>query len=140
MKKTARKFGIFLFVIISWVSVPQFIYAEIDTTLIKQTNLDVQPLDIAASADGKMIYILARGEILLYSIDEGKVSNRIPIDKDFDKLTYAAKDNVLILTSSSSKTLKIIQVDFIYNITLDGLPYKGPADAAVTIAVFDDYQ
>ena len=140
MKKTARKFGIFLFVIISWVSVPQFIYAEIDTTLIKQTNLDVQPLDIAASADGKMIYVLARGEILLYSIDEGKVSNRIPIDKDFDKLTYAAKDNVLILTSSSSKTLKIIQVDFIYNITLDGLPYKGPADAAVTIAVFDDYQ
>jgi hypothetical protein len=140
MKKTARKFGIFLFVIISWVSVPQFIYAEIDTTLIKQTNLDVQPLDIAASADGKMIYVLARGEILLYSIDEGKVSNRIPIDKDFDKLTYAAKDNVLILTSSSSKTLKIIQVDFIYNITLDGLPYKGPANAAVTIAVFDDYQ
>ena len=140
MKKTARKFGIFLFVIISWVSVPQFIYAEIDTTLIKQTNLDVQPLDIAASADGKMIYVLARGEILLYSIDEGKVSNRIPIDKDFDKLTYAAKDNVLILTSSSSKTLKIIQVDFIYNITLDGLPYKGPAAAAVTIAVFDDYQ
>ena len=140
MKKTARKFGIFLFVIISWVSVPQFIYAEIDTTLIKQTNLDVQPLDIAASADGKMIYVLARGEILLYSIDEGEVSNRIPIDKDFDKLTYAAKDNVLILTSSSSKTLKIIQVDFIYNITLDGLPYKGPADAAVTIAVFDDYQ
>ena len=140
MKKTARKFGVFLFVIISWVSVPQFIYAEIDTTLIKQTNLDVQPLDIAASADGKMIYVLARGEILLYSIDEGKVSNRIPIDKDFDKLTYAAKDNVLILTSSSSKTLKIIQVDFIYNITLDGLPYKGPADAAVTIAVFDDYQ
>ena len=140
MKKTARKFGIFLFVIISWVSVPQFIYAEIDTTLIKQTNLDVQPLDIAASADGKMIYVLARGEILLYSIDEGKVSNRIPIDKDFDKLTYAAKDNVLILTSSSSKTLKIIQVDFIYNIALDGLPFKGPANARVTIAVFDDYQ
>ena len=91
MKKAARRLGIFLLVIISWVSVPQFIYAEIDTTLIKQTNLDVQPLDIAASVDGKTIYVLARGEILVYSIDEGKVSNRIPIDKDFDKLTYAAK-------------------------------------------------
>jgi protein-disulfide isomerase len=140
MKNAARRLGIFLLVIISWVSVPQFIYAEIDMTLIKQTNLDVQPLDIAASVDGKMIYVLARGEILVYSIDEDKVSNRIPIDKDFDKLTYAAKDNVLILTSSSSKTLKIIQVDFIYNIAIDGLPFKGPADAAVTIAVFDDYQ
>jgi len=140
MKKASRRFGIFLLVIISWVLVPQSICAEIDLTLIKQTNLDVQPLDIAASDDGKMIYVLARGEILVYSIDEDKVSNRIPIDKDFDKLTYAAKDNVLILTSSSSKTLKIIQVDFIYNIALDSLPFKGPVDAAVTIAVFDDYQ
>ena len=140
MKKAARKFGIVLFVLISWVLVPQFIYAEIDLTLIKQTNLDVQPLDIATSADGKMIYVLARGEILVYSTDESKVSNRIPTDKDFDKLTYAAKDNVLILTSSSSKTLKIVKVDFIHNIAIDGLPFKGPADAAVTIAVFDDYQ
>jgi hypothetical protein len=140
MKNTARKFGIVLFIIISWILVPQFSYAEIDTTLIKQTNLDVQPLDIAASVDGKMIYVLAQGEILIYSIDEGKVSNRIPIDKDFDKLTYADKNNVLILTSSSSKKLKIIQVDFIYDIALDGLPFKGPANAAVTIAVFDDYQ
>ena len=140
MRKTARILGIFLLVIVSWVLVPQFIYAEIDTTLIKQTNLDVEPLDIAASVDGKTIYVLARGEILVYSVDKGKVSNRIPIDKGFDKLTYAAKDNVLILTSSSSKTLKIIQVDFIYNIALDGLPFKGPANAPVTIAVFDDYQ
>ena len=140
MKKAARRFGIFLFVIISWVSVPQFIYAEIDLTLIKQTNLNVQPLDIATSADGKLIFVLAREEILVYSIAEGKVANRIPIDKDFDRVTYAGKNNVLILTSSSSKTLKIIQVDFIYNIALDGLPFKGPADAAVTIAVFDDYQ
>jgi hypothetical protein len=124
----------------SWTLVPQFSYAEIDTTLIKQTNLDVQPLDIAASVDGKTIYVLARGEILVYSIDEGKVSSRIPIDKEFDKLTYAARDNVLILSSSSSKTLKIIQVDFIYKIAIDGLPFKGPIDAAVTIAVFDDYQ
>jgi hypothetical protein len=140
MKKVARKFGIFLFIIINWVSVPQFIYAEIDLTLIKQTNLDVQPLDTATSADGKLIFVLARGEILVYSIAEGKVANRISIDKDFDRVTYAGKNNVLILTSSSSKTLKIIQVDFIYNIALDGLPFKGPADAAVTIAVFDDYQ
>jgi hypothetical protein len=140
MKNAARKSGIVLFIIISWILVPQFSYAEIDTTLIKQTNLDVQPLDIAASVDGKMIYVLAQGEILVYSIDEGKVSNRIPIDKDFDKLTYADKNNVLILTSSSSKKLKIIQVDFIYDIALDGLPFKGPAKAAVTIAVFDDYQ
>ena len=140
MIEAARRLGIFLLIIISWVLVPQFIYAEVDTTLIKQTNLDVKPLDVVASIDGKTIYVLALGEILVYSVDEGKVSNRIPVDKDFDKLTYAAQNNVLILTSSSSKTLKIIQVDFIYDIALDGLPFKGPANAPVTLAVFDDYQ
>ena len=140
MKNIARKFSIVFFIIISCVLVPQFIYAEVDTTLIKQTNLDVQPLDIAASIDGKTIYILARGEILIYSIDEGKVLNRFPIDKDFDKLTYSARNNVLILTSTSSKKLKIIQVDVIYKIAVDGLPFKGPANALVTIAVFEDYQ
>ena len=140
MIEAARKLSISLLVIISWVLVPQFIYAEIDTTLIKQTNLDVKPLDVVASIDGKTIYVLALGEILVYSVDEGKVSNRIPVDKDFDKLTYAAQNNVLILTGSSSKTLKIIQVDFIYDIALDGLPFKGPANAPVTLAVFDDYQ
>ena len=140
MIEAARRWSIFLLIIISWVLVPQFIYAEIDTTLIKQTNLDVQPLDVVASIDGKTIYVLARGEILVYSAAEGKVSNRIPVDKEFDKLTYADRNNVLILTSSSSKTLKIIQVDYIYEIAIDGLPFKGPADALVTIAVFDDYQ
>ena len=140
MRKASRSFGIFLFVIISCVLVPQFIFAGMDLTLIKQTTLDVQPLDIAISPDGKMIYVLARGEILVYSIDEGKVSNRIPIDKQLDKLICDVEDNILILSSSSSKTLKIIRVDFKYKISIDGLPFKGPADAPVTIAVFDDYQ
>ena len=140
MIKAARKFGILFLIIISWVLVPQFIYAEIDWTLIKQTNLGVQPLDIATSDDGKLIFVLTQGEVLVYSIAEGKVTNRISIDKDIDRMAYAGKNNVLILTSSSSQTLKILQLDFIYKIALDGLPFKGPADAAVTIAVFDDYQ
>jgi len=140
MRNASRIFGMVLFVILSCVSVPQLIFAGVDLAIIKQTNLDVQPLDIATSPDGEVIYVLARGEILVYSIDEGKVSNRIPIDKHFDKLTCGVEDNMLILTSSSSKTLKIIRVDFKYNISIDGLPFKGPANAPVTIAVFDDYQ
>lgn len=139
MKKAARKLSIFL-IVISWVLVAQIVHADVDWTLIKQKNLAVQPLDIATSADGKLIFILAPGEILVYSIAEDKVTNRMPIDKDFDRLTYAGKNNVLILTSSFSKTLKIFQVDMIHEIALSGLSFKGPADAAVTIAVFDDYQ
>jgi hypothetical protein len=122
------------------VSDPQLIYAEIDWTLIEQKNLGVQALDIATSDDGKFIFILAKGEVLIYSIAENTVTNRISIDKNFDRVTYASKNNILILSSSASQTLKILQLDFIYKIALEGLPFKGPADAAVTLAVFDDYQ
>jgi hypothetical protein len=140
MKKSCRELGIFFLVLIIWVLAPKFVYSEIDWTLKKQMDLNVQPLDIATSTDGNLIFVLAPGEVLVYSNAEGKIANRIPIDKDFDRVTYAGKNNVLILTSSSSKTLKIIQVDFLFDIALTGLPFKGPADAEVTIAVFNDYQ
>ncbi len=140
MKKSWRELGIFFLIVIILVLAPKFVYSEIDWTIIEQINLDVQPLDIATSTDGKLIFVLAPGEVLVYSIAEGKVANRIPIDKDFDRVTYAGKNNVLILTSSLSKTLKIIQVDFLFDIALTDLPFKGPTDAVVTIAVFNDYQ
>ena len=140
MKKSCRELGIFFLVLVIWLLAPKFVYSEIDWTLKKQIDLNVEPLDIATSTDGKLIFVLAPGEVLVYSIAEGKIANRIPIDKDFDRVTYAGKNNVLILTSSSSKTLKIIQVDFLFDIALSGLPFKGPENAAVTIAVFNDYQ
>jgi len=140
MKKMTPILGICLFIIVSWVSVPQLVHSAVDWTIVRQIDLNAEPLDIAASADGRLIFVLVPGEILVYSISEDRVSNRIPIDKAFDRLTHSAKTNVLILTSRSAKTLKIIQLETIHNIALSGLPFKGPADAPVTIAVFSDYQ
>jgi len=140
MKKMTRIAALSLLVIVGWVSVPQLVHAEVDWTTKKQLSLGAQPLDIASSADGELIFILVPGEILVYSISEDKVTNRIPVDKAFDRLTHAAKANALIVTSSSAKTLKIIQVEIIHDIALSGLPVRGPADAPITIAVFSDYQ
>ena len=140
MKKMTLILGISLFIIVSWISAPQPVHSAMDWTIVRQINLDAEPLDIAASADGRLIFVLVPGEILVYSISEDNVTNRIPIDKAFDRLTHSARTNVLILTSSSAKTLKIIQLEAIHNIALSGLPFKGPADAPVTIAVFSDYQ
>jgi hypothetical protein len=115
-------------------------HADVDWTLIKHIDLPAQPLDIAPSEDGKLIFILVQGEILVYSISEDKVSSRIPVDKDIDRVTYSERNKALILSGGSSKTLKMIRVDEIYNIDISGLPVKGSPDAPVTITVFDDYQ
>lgn len=136
-----RIWRIFLIVLASWVPTSPFVHADVDWAMIEQINLNAQPLDIAASVDGKSIFILTPGKIFVYSISEDKVTNRIPVDIGFDRIAYSEKNNTLILTSSSLKKLKIIQGDQVHKLDLSGSPFKGSADAAaVTIAVFDDYQ
>ena len=114
--------------------------AELEWTFRKQVPLTSAPLDNAISADGKLLYILSAGEILVYSLTENKTMNTIPIDGEYDNIAVTLKGNSLIVTSSAGKSMKIIDLEFVYQIDKSGLPLKGPADAPVTIAVFSDYQ
>jgi hypothetical protein len=125
---------------IFWISVPQVFAADLELTERKQLKLDVSPLDTATSADGQWLFILTPGEIIVYSAFEDKISKGIPIDKGFDRLTYSAKTNSLILSSRSEKAVKIIQLELIHQFDISGLPLKGPENAPVTVAVFGDYQ
>ena len=133
-------FGMIFSLIVSWVLVLQVFAADLELTERKQLKLDVSPLDTAASADGQWLFILTPGEIIVYSAFEDKISKGIPIDKGFDRLTYSAKTNSLILSSRSEKAVKIIQLELIHQFDISGLPLKGPENAPVTVAVFGDYQ
>ena len=114
--------------------------AELEWTFRKQVPLTSAPLDNAVSADGQLLFMLSAGEILVYSLTENKTINTIPIESEYDSIAVSPRGNSLIVTSSAGKSLKIIDLEFIYNIDISGLPLKGPADAPVTIAVFSDYQ
>jgi DNA-binding beta-propeller fold protein YncE len=114
--------------------------AELEWTFREQVPLTSAPLDNAVSTDGKLLYILSAGEILVYSLTQNKTINTIPIESEYDNIAVSPQGNSLIVTSSAGKSLKIIDLEYIYNIDISGLPLKGPADAPVTIAVFSDYQ
>jgi len=112
----------------------------VDAIVLKQFKLDEKPLDVDGSEDGKLMFVLVPGEVLVYSNFNVQPSSRIPVDKHYDRLSFAEKIDLLTLTSSTGKQVEMVQIDLINDISIEGSPFLGPADAPVTIAVFDDYQ
>jgi hypothetical protein len=114
--------------------------AGLEWKIIKDLDLKASPLDVAPSADGQWLYILTPGEILVYSLQEGKITDQVPVGKEFDRIVSLPRANGLTLSSSAKKTIQIIMLENVFTIDVSGLPFKGPRDAPVVIAVFDDYQ
>ena len=140
MSKLKKVASIFLIVVLSSLHIAEYGYADIEWSLKKQLNLDVAPLDISASLDGQWVYILAPGEVIIYSNADSRIVGRFPVDKSFDRLAYAAQEGNLVLSSNTEKTLNIIQLETVYKFNFVNLSFKGAINAPVTIAVFSDYQ
>jgi hypothetical protein len=138
-KRTTMKW-LFVGAVLALVIGTQPAYAKVDLIPLEQTNLGVKPLDVAASPDGKLVFVLAPGEIVVYSIPEKAVTNRIRLTGSFDRVTYSANADTLILSSSTSGALKTIKVEPVFPIDISNHPFEGPANAPVTLVVFDDYQ
>ena len=119
---------------------PQITPATVEWKIIQKLDLNTTPLDIASSADGLWLFILTPGEILIFSTQESRITEHVPVDPAFDRITAFPRGNVLTVTSSTQKTLQIIYLETVHKIDVTGLPFKGPQDAPVTIAVFTDYQ
>jgi len=101
---------------------------------------DEPPVDVVVSRNGKWIYILtAPGDVLIYTPD-GKLRDKIGVGKHIDQIAMGPSGDLLLLKSRKNKTVEILVLDFIQDISTSGSPSKGPADAPVVIAVFSDFQ
>ncbi len=140
MGKNLLMYGTLLVLVAVSLPATQSASADLEWTVRKELDLRAAPLDIASSADGQWVFVLTPGQVLVYSIPEGRVQKRIPVHEAFDRLMYSARSNILILTSLTENTLKIIQLEQIHEFVLSGLPFKGPEHAPVTVTVFSDYQ
>ena len=123
-----------------WGGLFPVIGADIDWTEKTGLSLEVSPLDIAASSDGKWLFVLTPGQLLVYAAPENKLLKQIPVAGQFDRLAHSPKDNTLVLSSSSGRRIKFIELELVHHFDVSGLPFKGPENAALTVAVFGDYQ
>jgi hypothetical protein len=113
---------------------------NVEWNVYKTLQLEESPVDVAITPDGRRIFVLTdQGEIVIYSSAE-KILATIDVGKHVDQLKLGPRGDSLILSSGKKKTVEIVTIDFIQNINVSGSPSKGPEDAAVVIAVFDDFQ
>jgi len=119
---------------------PHIARAEVEWKVIKDLDLKKTPLDVAPSLDGKWLYVLTPGEVVIYSFVDGTITDRISVDKSFDKIASLPRPDALVVSSSAKKSLQIVLLERSYRIDVTGSPFRGPQEAPVTIVVFDDYQ
>jgi hypothetical protein len=95
---------------------------------------------MAVSADGRRLFVLNdQGKVIIYSAG-AEVEGTVEVGADVDKIRLGPQGDVLIANSRTNKTVQFFDIDFIQQINIAGSPFKGPADAPVVIAVFDDFQ
>ena len=114
--------------------------ATLEWEILRTLKLDSPPLDIAIAPDGKSVYILTdKGDIQIYDLD-GRLKDKIEILEPVDQIKVGPGGDQLFVTDRQNKTVKVIKLDFIRQITINGSPFKGPEDAPVVIADFSDFE
>jgi DNA-binding beta-propeller fold protein YncE len=139
-----RKNLVFIFVLIFTILVAVIVeyqaHAALEWQITKTLEIDGTPLDVALSPDGKNIFVLTdQGRILVYST-KNTPTDQIEVGNQIDQIRVGPQGKVLLLNSKKNRTVQIFSLDFIQSIDTEGSPFKGPEDAPVVIAVFDDFQ
>jgi hypothetical protein len=113
---------------------------NVEWNVYKTLQLDATPIDLVITPDARRIFVLTdQGKILVYS-STTNLEATLNVGKNVDQIKLGPGEDTLILKSGKDKTVQLIALDFVQNIDVSGAPFKGPDDAAVVIAAFDDFQ
>jgi hypothetical protein len=135
-----RALGPFILLTCGFLLLNSTAYATVDWQIIKTLELKQAFIDVAVTPDGRWTFALtAEGDVLIYSA-AGKLEGTLNVQGKFDKISTSANGDKIYLSDQEAATLKIIAVEFVKEIDTNNAPFKGPADAPVTIAVFNDFQ
>jgi WD40 repeat protein len=117
------------------------VMAEVIKGDSKTFELGANPIDITTSGDGKYTFILAQGgKVFIFDNTVGQVTDTLSVSESVVSIGTSPSGDFLLLANSKNKTLEMVKISFVVDIDISGLPFKGPANAPVVVAVFSDYQ
>ena len=103
-------------------------------------HLFSEAFDLTVSSDGRFTFVLTKNGMISIYAASGELVQSLKGGQGFDSIEYSAAGNRLLLSGSNEKEVKILTLAMLYELDYRGSPFKGPADAPVTIAVFNDFQ
>jgi DNA-binding beta-propeller fold protein YncE len=97
-------------------------------------------LDMVHSLDGKVVYILNDKQVVQVFNSQGQLQGSIPVEEGVSAIDIAPQGEKLYLINNKNQTFSSIGVSFVIDVDISGSPFKGPANAPVTIALFTDFE
>ena len=71
---------------------------------------------------------------------QGQLQGSIPVEEGVAGIDIAPQGEMLYLINNKTQTFSSVGVSFVVDVDTSGSPFKGPADAPVTIALFTDFE
>lgn len=143
MHKSFLKFiaiGIFLMGLLCLSFDYQTVYAAIEWNIQKTIALDDIPLDVAYSLYGGKAYVLCKKSLLIYDLETGTITDKIPLETEFSKIAVTPNQDLVYLTDVAGKKISVLSISNVYTIDIGQSPIIGANDAKVNMVAFLDFQ
>ena len=102
--------------------------------------LPSKPLSMVHSLDGKYLDVLNDKQQVQIFTTQGQLQGAIPVEKGVSQIDIAPQVELLYLIDGSAQTFTTVAVSFVADIDINGAPFKGTADAPVTLSLFTDFE
>lgn len=135
-----RPYSYVIYLVVLFFCFSSLAWAEVEMSVSKTMKLESKPIDMAVSADGKYTFILAEGGKVLIYDSNGTLKDTLTVSNTVFSISSSPNGDFLLLADSTANTLQIVKLDYVVDIDISNLPFKGPENAPVLIAVFSDYQ
>jgi len=113
---------------------------RIEWKVMQSWPTESKTIDMVHSLDGKYVFILNdRGQVQVYN-RQGQLQGSIPVSKTVSAIDIAPQGESLYLIDNEKNSFTTVSVSFVVSVDTANSPFKGLADAPVTMVVFTDFQ
>lgn len=97
-------------------------------------------LAMVNSLDGKFVFLLSDKQQVQVFNTQGQLQGSIPVDDGVSAIDISPQGELLYLINNTKQSFSSVAISFVVDIDTTGAPFKGPADAPVTMTLFTDFE